>query len=757
MFKLRISSAVFSGFLAIPLAAFSFMPAHGQPPPAGSVQSHHQPPYDSTKRNIAVVTEANQLARTIEYAATVLEEPAFDEFIIVLGTCAHQTLPPAIEAKGKITIIGCGDVPSGIYHDGSHARSMIRPATTYGGTVVRSPLELRGVAISFEGALFTASSDITIKNSIFRRNEPVKAGNNVVIHTDYTTPSNKKRGVIIEDCDMEWVSVLRGDTAEAEIDIKRNRIITDPRNVNTVLELSSSSATPGRVEIEQNIFFGKQVKPGTAFLKITRPKVKVHENTFTSIASPDDAGSIVIEGAPTAGHPPVADVTVTNNLFEGGYALINPKGTPLAPGAVTLRHNNLAAARSVLPVGLDQDNFRHTVSPAHAFDAAQNYWGAMDLNQVQAATNGVVTVPPKAGAPALGQQKPKPTPPPAPKPTPAPKPPAPSQPPAVVPGPQPAPGAPNTQPAPIPQPRPNDPGIARTGLPVQRYAGETRVETATAISRVLPMADDDDTPTVLLARADDAADSVSAVPLADSLDAPILLTSQPALHPNTAAEIKRRLPKGGRVLVMGGEAAISAKVVAEVTALGGQVTRIAGPNRAATAVATANVLKQDGKVKQILLVDGTDWQPDLIAGPVAAEVDGVTLLTNGKAMAPETDAFLKAHASVPVTAIGTKAKEAGKVAKAIEAADGPALSLAVAKHFFTKPKAVGLATTQSFADSLAGGAHIAEHDGPMILVDTAITDQAARWITTQPSVARVMIYGGQGRIPDNVLEQFTKP
>ena len=109
MFKLRISSAVFSGFLAIPLAAFSFMPAHGQPPPAGSVQSHHQPPYDSTKRNIAVVTEANQLARTIEYAATVLEEPAFDEFIIVLGTCAHQTLPPAIEAKGKITIIGCGD------------------------------------------------------------------------------------------------------------------------------------------------------------------------------------------------------------------------------------------------------------------------------------------------------------------------------------------------------------------------------------------------------------------------------------------------------------------------------------------------------------------------------------------------------------------------------------------------------------------------------------------------------------------------
>ena len=97
-----------------------------------------------------------------------------------------------------------------------------------------------------------------------------------------------------------------------------------------------------------------------------------------------------------------------------------------------------------------------------------------------------------------------------------------------------------------------------------------------------------------------AADSVSAVPLAKHLDAPVLLTAPKELHPATEAEIKRLLPKGGRVTIMGGEVAVSKAVEAKLAASGYTIQRLAGANRAGTAVVTAEQLAKAGKAKQVL-------------------------------------------------------------------------------------------------------------------------------------------------------------
>lgn len=725
----RLRIAMLATSLGVSLVSFEFTPAHGQPPPSLPVAaSQREGMPDPNAKNVLIVTRKHGLAQAIDHATRVLEDPQYDEFTIVLGNCNQQILPPEINAKGKITILGCGaNAPAGVNIDLSSARTPLLPPTTFGGTIVSSPLEVRGVAIAYEGSLFTTADSITIKNSILRRVSPSNGTHFAVVETtfDQATSANKK--VVIEDNDLEWTKANTGSLGEAEFSFKRNRVVLFPRSTGPVVTISGKGADPKEADIEGNAFWGKAVLPASTMIVVERANTSIDQNTMTYVESPEPVIAIsVLDTSPGFGAP-LRNIKIEHNTIEGGVALTNPTGTPLKPGAVKLRKNHFGGIRGMLPKGKPAGDALHTVSPAEAFDAAENYWGKVDLGAITAITDKALTNPNDAGP---DKPKPKPKPPVTP----------PVQPPVQPPT------------APSPSPTPGNPGIASTAKLV-RFAGETRVETAVAIAKAQYK---DGAKSVILARADVPVDSISAVPLAEEMDAPVLLTQPDRLHPATAAEIKRLFHKGGKVIVMGGIQAITPEVEAAVTALGVQVERIAGPNRAGTAVETANRLQRDDKLKQFLVVDGTDWQADMAAGPAAAEVDGALLLTNGSAMAPETKAFLDRHAKTEVMAIGANAKVATKATKAIEGADGSALSLAVAKHYFAKPKAVGVATTADFADALAGGAHIADADGPILLVGRTIPADTLSWIRGQSSITSVMVYGGTSRIPDTSLDGLTK-
>lgn len=255
-------------------------------------------------------------------------------------------------------------------------------------------------------------------------------------------------------------------------------------------------------------------------------------------------------------------------------------------------------------------------------------------------------------------------------------------------------------------------------------------------------------PGVIIARSDDPADSVSAVPFAKLKNVPILLTPPDSLHEATAKEIKRLMPKGGTAYIMGREVAIHPKVEDEIKAIVGKTDRIAGANRAGTAVDTAMELEAQGKLKQIIITDGADWQPDLIAGPAAAAVEGGTLLTWGERQAPETVEYLKSHAAKPMTAIGTKAAKAGHTRNVIDESEPTKLSMAVINRFFTDPTNVGFATTADFADALTGGAHMAGITGPLVLVGDTTPPEVLAWVKDTKSLKRLVIYGGTARISE---------
>lgn len=144
---------------------------------------------------------------------------------------------------------------------------------------------------------------------------------------------------------------------------------------------------------------------------------------------------------------------------------------------------------------------------------------------------------------------------------------------------------------------------------VDRVAGSDRVETAALASRRTFGVSEQ----VVIAGAGGFADALAAVPLAASLDAPLLLVGEELSAPTI-----RALERTGafEALVVGGAAAVPETVVTALADRGLEVRRLAGPDRYATAAAVAAELgAEDGLA---FVASGVTFADALAAGPVAA-------------------------------------------------------------------------------------------------------------------------------------------
>jgi putative cell wall-binding protein len=285
---------------------------------------------------------------------------------------------------------------------------------------------------------------------------------------------------------------------------------------------------------------------------------------------------------------------------------------------------------------------------------------------------------------------------------------------------------------------------------VGRVSGIDRIATAVAVSQ-------DSFPAgnagaVVLARGDDYPDALVGGPLAAAKNAPLLLTEGSTLPVATATELKRVLPAGGTVYVLGGTSAVPATVASQLTALGYSVVRYSGADRYATAVAVAKAL---GSPTTVLLATGTNFPDALAAGPAAAHVHGAILLTNGSTVPTETATYLAgAHTTY---AIGGPAAAAVPSATAILGSDRYATAAAVATKFFPSSTVVGVATGAGFPDALAGGAQLALMGAPLLLSSQAsVPTSTSNYLNADHSVlTNVYVYGGTVALGTSIVGQLT--
>lgn len=123
---------------------------------------------------------------------------------------------------------------------------------------------------------------------------------------------------------------------------------------------------------------------------------------------------------------------------------------------------------------------------------------------------------------------------------------------------------------------------------------------------------------VFLARADDPVDALAAGGLAGTLGASVLLTAPDRLSPPAAAVLEAQRPD--LVVLVGGTAALSEAVEADVVALGLVVRRVAAGERTATAAEVAAFAEELGAGRPV--VTGRPVTDAVVPGLNAARLEG---------------------------------------------------------------------------------------------------------------------------------------
>lgn len=296
------------------------------------------------------------------------------------------------------------------------------------------------------------------------------------------------------------------------------------------------------------------------------------------------------------------------------------------------------------------------------------------------------------------------------------------------------------------------PDVSRLPDGVLRLAGSDRIATAVAVSQ--DEFGDGGANSVVLARADLFPDALAAVPLAVQRGGPLLLTWPDRLDARSDAELRRVLPAGHTVHIVGGSVALSPAVEQRVVELGYEVVRYGGADRYDTAVTIA----RDGLTAPValLVATGHDFPDALAAGAAAAQLGAAVVLTDGERLPAVTVDYVAAHANLRRFAVGGPAARADTGAEALLGATRYETALVVADAFFPQPAVIGITTGERFPDALAGGAHLARLGGPLLLSPSdRLHDVIGGYLESRgPSVRAAVLYGGTAALAPTVETQL---
>jgi hypothetical protein len=291
-----------------------------------------------------------------------------------------------------------------------------------------------------------------------------------------------------------------------------------------------------------------------------------------------------------------------------------------------------------------------------------------------------------------------------------------------------------------------------TSETVTRVSGASRYDTAVEISK-------SSFPTgasagaVVLARGDQFVDALPGTALAVAKNGPLLLTQSETLTQAAEDEIKRVLSSGKTVFLMGGEVALSPTVRTRLESLGYQVVRFAGEDRYDTAAKVADTGL--GNPKTVILTTGLNFPDALSAGSAAAKAGASVLLTAGSTMPATTRAYLDAHPPTTKYAVGGPSAQADPSAIAVVGEDRFDTARKVGETFFSSPTTVALASGETFPDSLAGGAHIGNRGGPLLLTQAdRLTETIKSYLSAnKAAVDTAFIYGGGAAVAGTVDDE----
>ena len=298
---------------------------------------------------------------------------------------------------------------------------------------------------------------------------------------------------------------------------------------------------------------------------------------------------------------------------------------------------------------------------------------------------------------------------------------------------------------------------------VTRIAGANRFETAAALSRSAFKAG---VPVAYVATGSSFPDALAGGPAAARAGGPMLLTGRTELPSATAAELARLRP--AKIVVLGGTSVVSAGVanVLAAYATTGEVERLFGADRYATAARVSAATFSPG-VPVAYVATGTSF-PDALSGGVAAgRQRGPVLLTSATGIPAATRTELSRLKPAKIVVLGGTSVVGDGVLSALgsftsgsvtrlSGADRYATVLAISQATTTAdaPRTVYIATGTSFPDGLASTPIAARANGPLLIVPSGGLTDALRAELRRLNPPRVIIVGGSSVVSATVANQI---
>lgn len=295
-------------------------------------------------------------------------------------------------------------------------------------------------------------------------------------------------------------------------------------------------------------------------------------------------------------------------------------------------------------------------------------------------------------------------------------------------------------------------------IPTARISGADRYATSVAVSeKFAPFAAGSGV--VYVASGANYPDALSAGPAAAKLGGPLLLTQPTELPAAVKAEIKRLAPK--RIVVVGGETAVSVSVITELGTLA-TVERQGGADRYETSRLINEAAFPTAVSAPVYVATGENF-PDALSASAAAGSNGsAVVLVRGLATGVDapTAALLKALNPSQVLVAGGTAVVSDDVTTSLTTAGYSVMRIAGENRYETSLSisqtarhagTVYLAVGANFADALSGSA-LAGRDGAALVVvpGTCVPSDVLRnlswWGTTQ-----VVLLGGVEALGADVL------
>ncbi len=278
---------------------------------------------------------------------------------------------------------------------------------------------------------------------------------------------------------------------------------------------------------------------------------------------------------------------------------------------------------------------------------------------------------------------------------------------------------------------------------------------------------------VLISKSD-AAYATTATSLAGKKRGPVLMTSRTGLDSSVQTELKRMLPKGKTVYLIGGSTILNSTVASKVTSLGYVAKRLSGTSRYSTSVAVAKTVTSTPKY--IFLATGTDYHNAMAASSAAGSMGSSgtanVVLTDGTTMTSSVYGYLNKYSpsTTKIITVGTDAESA--LAKAYNAGKMPnwpskysyyrvagatpqSNAMRLADLWWSLPSNAAVASVGSWRDGVSASSAMTTY-GPLLWTDTTSLpyDTKRYLMRMSSSMYHVAVFGGGASVDASVVPKI---